>query len=81
MQIFLERVDMNNPSTLADMGAAVTTGEGEALQEVLEETNVEARLRRTLELLKKELELSRVQSKISKQAEEKLSQDQRNYIL
>lgn len=81
MQIFLDRVDMNNPSTLADMGAAVTTGEGEALQEVLEETNVEARLRRTLELLKKELELSRVQSKISKQAEEKLSQDQRNYIL
>jgi len=81
MQIFLDRVDMNNPSTLADMGAAVTTGEGEALQEVLEETNIEARLRRTLELLKKELELSRVQSKISKQAEENLSKDQRNYIL
>lgn len=81
MQIFLDRVDMTNPSSLADMGAAVTTGDGVALQKVLEELHVPTRLQLTLDLLKKELELSRVQSKISKQAEEKLNNDQRNYIL
>lgn len=52
-----------------------------ALQEVVESTNVLKRLQLTLVLLKKEMELSRLQADIGKRVEEKISADQRKYFL
>ena len=52
-----------------------------SLQQVLEETNCELRLNKALELLTKELEISKVQQAIKEQVEEKVSKNQRQYLL
>jgi ATP-dependent Lon protease len=48
---------------------------------VLSTLNVTERIEKTLLLLKKELELSKLQSEISKQVEDKMSANQRRYML
>merc|ERR1719408_221906 len=55
--------------------------EAPALQEALGTLNVGSRIEKTLLLLKKELELSKLQSEISKNVEEKMSANQRRYML
>eukprot|EP00191_Tetraselmis_sp_GSL018_P003625 CAMPEP_0177620688 /NCGR_PEP_ID=MMETSP0419_2-20121207/27087_1 /TAXON_ID=582737 /ORGANISM="Tetraselmis sp., Strain GSL018" /LENGTH=860 /DNA_ID=CAMNT_0019120359 /DNA_START=394 /DNA_END=2976 /DNA_ORIENTATION=+ len=74
-------VNLHEPGPLADIGAFLTSAEAEALQGVLEELDVPKRLDATLLLLKKELELVRLQSVISKQVEEKIQKDHRRYML
>ncbi|RHY62287.1 hypothetical protein DYB30_009058, partial [Aphanomyces astaci] len=65
MQYYSQRIDIHNPYILADFAASVTTGDGEELQSVLEELDCESRLKKALELLTKEMELSRkVQGRI-----------------
>lgn len=81
LQVFIERVDVTRPAQLADFGAALTTGEPHELQEVLEAPTLQERMEKTLFLLKKELEMSRLQQDIGKQVEEKISKDQRKYLL
>lgn len=81
MQYFSQRIDIHNPYKLADFAASVTTADGEELQQVMEEMSCEQRLKKALELLTKELELSRVQQVIKEQVEEKVSKNQRNYLL
>ncbi|RHY10431.1 hypothetical protein DYB36_002597 [Aphanomyces astaci] len=71
MQYYSQRIDIHNPYILADFAASVTTGDGEELQSVLEELDCESRLKKALELLTKEMELSRVQQSIKEQVEEK----------
>merc|ERR1719408_730001 len=55
--------------------------EAPALQEALGTLNVGSRIEKTLLLLKKELELSKLQTEISKTVEEKMSANQRRYML
>ncbi|DBA05048.1 TPA: hypothetical protein N0F65_000736 [Lagenidium giganteum] len=81
MQYFSQRIDIHNPYKLADFAASVTTADGEELQQVMEEMNCELRLKKALELITKELELSKVQQVIKEQVEEKVSKNQRNYLL
>ncbi len=64
---------VDNPVYLSDLGAALTSAEAAEQQEVLEQLNVGARLALTLGLLKKELEMSRLQQKIGKEVEDKVS--------
>ena len=71
----------HDASKLADLGAALTSAKDTELQEVLEQMDVPERLNRTLLLLKKELELSKLQIDIGKKVEEKISGDQRRYFL
>ena len=49
------------------LGAALTSAESNLLQEILEETEVPVRLRKTLELLKKEYAMCMLQQKIGKE--------------
>lgn len=70
-----------DPAKLADLGASMCSADEAALQEVVETTNVLKRLQLTLVLLKKEMELSRLQADIGKRVEEKISADQRKYFL
>lgn len=66
---------------LADFVAVLSGGESGELQAVLEESQVEARLRQALLLLKRELVTAQLQQRISKEVEERLSQRQREYLL
>lgn len=81
LELLLESVDVNNPYHLADLGACLTTADPASLQDVLEQTDIAERLRLTLELLKKDLETTRVSRRIHKQIEENVSKSQRKYFL
>ncbi|KAL5198551.1 hypothetical protein ABZP36_002063 [Zizania latifolia] len=72
--------DFNYPR-LADFGAAISGANKLLCQEVLEELDVYNRLKLTLELVKKEMEISKLQQSIAKAIEEKISGDQRRYLL
>ncbi|CAB4003333.1 lon protease homolog, mitochondrial-like, partial [Paramuricea clavata] len=72
---------VDNPTHLADFGAALTSAESNLLQEILEETEVPVRLRKTLELLKKEYAMCMLQQKIGKEVEERVNKLQRKYLL
>lgn len=71
----------DEPAKLADFAAAVSAGELDEMQEVLEATNVEERLPKALVVLKKELMNAQLQSKISKDVEAKIQKRQREYWL
>ena len=59
----------------------MTGGETRDLMAVLEEENIPTRLMLSLNLLKKEYELSKLQQKIGKEVEDKLKTTQRKYML
>lgn len=69
------------PEKLADFAAAVSTGEVDELQGVLESVVLEDRLQKALLVLKKELMNAQLQSKISKEVEGKIQKRQREYYL
>jgi Lon-like ATP-dependent protease len=67
------------PGKLADFAAAMSAGIPSELQEVLESLVIEERLQKSLAVLKKELLNARLQSKIAKDVESKLSKRQEEY--
>ena len=69
------------PEKLADFAAAVSAGEVNELQEVLESMVLEERLQKALLVLKKELMNAQLQNKISKDVESKIQKRQREYYL
>ncbi|KAJ4414640.1 ATP-dependent Lon protease pim1 [Gnomoniopsis sp. IMI 355080] len=69
------------PAKLADFAAAVSAGDSAELQEVLSSLNVEDRMQKALIVLKKELMNAQLQSKITKDVEQKISKRQREYWL
>ena len=81
IKLFLNRSSMDDPSRLADFAANLTSAEGQELQEILATFDVRKRINLVLVLLKKELEVSRLQSRISKQIEDKISSQQREFFL
>ncbi|XP_034656482.1 lon protease homolog, mitochondrial isoform X4 [Drosophila subobscura] len=72
---------VENPVYLCDLGASLSSGDPEELQNILEESDIPKRLQLSLTLLKKELELSKLQAKIGREVEEKVKQQHRKYIL
>lgn len=80
-KLFLNRSSMDDPGRLADFAANLTSADGQELQQVLETFDVRHRIDRVLVLLKKELEVYRLQSKITKQIEDKISARQREFFL
>ncbi len=81
IKLFLGRSSMDDPARLADFAANLTNADGFELQEVLETFNLHERIDKVLVLLKKELEVSRLQTRISQQIEEKISAQQREFFL
>ena len=81
MQQWVSRIELSDPFKLADFAAAMTTADSEDLQRILECADPEQRLSLALELLTKEKELAKLQRDISKQVEEKMSKQQREYFL
>jgi ATP-dependent Lon protease len=81
IKMFLNRQSMDDPGRLTDFAANLTSGDGQLLQVILETIDVRKRIDKVLVLLKKELEVSRLQTKISKQIEQKVSAQQREFFL
>ena len=81
LQIFLGHSDFTEPGKLADFAVALTTASREELQEVLETYDIPERIDRALALLKKELDLSKLQSSINQKIEATVSKTQREFFL
>lgn len=81
LRMFIEQLDMRDPSDLSDVAALLTTVDADKLQDVLATPKVEDRLRKSLYLLKSELETMKIQGKIQKNLDEKVNATQRKYYL
>ena len=75
--LLMGRVNLKEPGTLADFSASMTTASGKELQKILETRRIKQRIEKALILLKHELEVSKLQSRISQKIEERMSQQQR----
>lgn len=71
----------DEPAKLADFAAAISGGEMEEAQGVLASLNIEQRLSKALEVIKKEHMNAQLSSKISKDVESKIQKRQREYWL
>lgn len=81
LKFFLNRFNPHEPSYLTDFAASLTTASKQDLQQVLELLPVLSRMEKVLILLKKELELARLQSKIRNAVEEQMTDQQRRFFL
>ena len=81
LNLFLNRSNTKEPGRLADFASAMTTASGKELQEILEAFDLRTRLEKALLLLRKEVDISKLQARISKQIEEKVSKQQRDFFL
>ncbi|MBN2302274.1 MAG: endopeptidase La [Lentisphaerae bacterium] len=81
LNLFASRSSLADPGRLADFAAALTTASGKQMQEILETISIRARLKKVLHLLQKEMDISKIQVQITKQIEEKLSKQQREFFL
>ncbi len=78
---FAHKFNPNKPNELADCAASLTTATGEEIQKILDESDVLSRMKLTLEYIKKELEICRLQNTISESIDEKARKQQRDYYL
>jgi len=78
---FLNHFNLNDPSPLADFAAAITTAPGPDLQQILDTVPLQRRMERVLLLLRKELEVARLQAEIRSEVEQKMSKHQREFFL
>ena len=81
LKVFLQRFDASDPSPFADFAASLTSADAADLQEVLETVPILERMQKVLLLLKKELEVAKIQAKIQDSVQEKISEDQRKFFL
>ncbi len=78
---FINQINIDDPQRLADFAATLTSAGRFELQEILSERTIQKRLEKTLLLIKKELDLGRLQAKISSQIEDRVSKNQREFFL
>lgn len=80
-KLFLNRFTAEDPGKLADFVASMTSADSRDIQEVLETFDVRKRVEKVIVLLKKEIELSKLQKKITKQIEERMTKQQKEFFL
>ena len=81
IKLFLSHSTLDDPGRLADFSANLTTASGAELQDILETIDVRHRIDKVLVLLRKEVELSKLQTEISRQIQEKMAGQQREFFL
>ncbi len=81
LSLLLSEGNLEDPGLLGDMAAFLTSAEPEALQLVLETLDVRRRLEKVLGLLKRELEIAQLQTKIRDRIEERINEQQREFFL
>lgn len=78
---YLNRFSPNDPSPLTDFAAALTTAPGDELQQVLDTVPMLQRMERVLPLLRKEVEVARLQKELSAEVNRKINERQREFFL
>ncbi|HLT03902.1 MAG TPA: LON peptidase substrate-binding domain-containing protein, partial [Pseudomonas sp.] len=78
---YLNRFSPNDPSPLTDFAAALTTAPGTELQEVLDCVPVLKRMEKVLPLLRKEVEVARLQTELSAEVNRQIGERQREFFL
>ncbi|MFC1750404.1 endopeptidase La [Pseudomonadota bacterium] len=81
LNYFLDRFGPNEPSPLTDFAAALTSAEKEELQDILQTVNIRRRMQKVLILIKKELDVAKLQAKIRQSVEKKITEHQRKFFL
>lgn len=81
LQIFLGHSDFTEPGKLADFAVALTTASREELQDVLETFELEKRIDKAVTLLKKELDLAKLQNNINTKIEATITKSQKEFFL
>ena len=78
---YLNRFSPNDPSPLTDFAAALTTAPGDELQQVLDTVAMLQRMEKVLPLLRKEVEVARLQKELSAEVNRKINERQREFFL
>ncbi|MBB5319925.1 endopeptidase La [Marinobacter oulmenensis] len=78
---YLSRFGPDDSSPLADFGASMTSAPGRDLQDVLDAVPLLHRMEKVLLLMRKELEVARLQSEINEEVNEKVQKHQRDFFL
>jgi len=78
---YLGRFSPDQPSPLADFAAGITTADGDTLQDILETESVLARMKKVMMLLKKEIEIAKLQTKIQKDINTQVDDNKRKFFL
>ncbi|MCW8964213.1 MAG: endopeptidase La [Gammaproteobacteria bacterium] len=81
LKTHLERFSPSDPSPLADFGAILSNASGDDLLDVLRTIPLKRRMEKVLHLLKQELEVGRLQTRIRTRVEEKMTEQQRQFFL
>lgn len=81
LKAYLQNFSPRDPSPLTDFAAALTTASGDELQQVLETLPLLPRMEKVLVLVRKELEVAQLQSRIMEEVNEKVSKQQREFFL
>ena len=81
LKLFLNRFTVEDPGKLADFVASMTSADAAEVQDILETFDVRKRVEKVLVLMKKEIELSKLQDKITKQIEQRISKQQKEFFL
>ncbi len=78
---YLQNFSPRDPSPLTDFAAALTSANGDDLQDILETVPLKPRMEKVLTLVRKEVEVARLQNEISEEVNEKISRHQREFFL
>jgi ATP-dependent Lon protease len=78
---YLNYFNPNEPGPLADFAAAITSASPNEMQDILETLPLLERMEKVLLLLRKELDVARLQAKINAQVQEQVSEQQRTFFL
>ncbi|WP_312597738.1 endopeptidase La [Stutzerimonas nitrititolerans] len=78
---YLNRFSPNDPSPLTDFAAALTTAPGRELQEVLDSVPVLKRMEKVLPLLRREVEVAKLQKELTGEVNRKIGERQREFFL
>ncbi len=81
MKLFLNRFSVEDPGKLADFVASMTSADSAKIQDILETFDIKKRAEKVLVLLKEEIEMSKLQSKITKQIEQQITKNQKEFFL
>lgn len=81
LRLFLSRFGLDEPNHLADFAASMTTAGREELQDVLETYSIFDRLKKVMSLLNRELNVSKIQNRIRRNIDERISEQQRKFFL
>ena len=81
LRFFLDRFSPNEPAMLADFAASLTTAPMDDLQEVLETVDIRKRMEKVLILIKKEMDVAKLQAQIREQVETRMTEQQRKFFL